>query len=165
MVASFAASVLYWRATHAPWPPPGLDLPSPWLPGLGAALLLLSCLSMWGAGRALGRDEVSRCVGLIVTSLLLASATLALRGWQFTQFGYRWDAHPWGSLLWTLSGFHFVHVVSAVIGTAVVALLGAMGYFSRRRQLAVVVDSLYWYFVAVAWLPLYAVLYGVPRWT
>ena len=51
-----------------------------------------------------------------------------------------------------------------MIGTAVVVLLGALGFFTQKRQIAVVVDTLYWYFVGLVWIPFYLVLYWAPRW-
>jgi cytochrome c oxidase subunit 3 len=50
-----------------------------------------------------------------------------------------------------------------VNGTAVVFILSLRKYFDKDRQLAVVVDTLYWYFVCVAWIPFYLVLYWAPR--
>lgn len=164
VVASFIASYLYFRVTHAQWPPSGVPLPDLLWPSVSLVLLLASCVTMWGAGRALAKDRVPLFVILILSSLALASWVLVLRWQQFQSFEFRWDAHPYGSLVWTLTGFHFLHVVSAVIGTAVVAVLGFTGFFNSKRQLAVVVDSLYWYFVALVWVPLYLVLYWVPRW-
>lgn len=164
VVGSFIASYLYFRVTHAQWPPAGVALPPLLWPSVSVGLLLASCVTMWAAGKALAKDRVTPFVLLILASLALASATLVLRWQQFESFAFRWDEHPYGSLVWTLTGFHFIHVVSAVIGTAVVALLGMLGFFNSKRQLAVVVDTLYWYFVAVAWIPLYVVLYWVPRW-
>jgi cytochrome c oxidase subunit I+III len=76
----------------------------------------------------------------------------------------RWDEHAYGSILWAITGFHFTHVVSAILGTAVVAVLAWMDYFTSERQLGVVVDTLYWYFVAAVFLPIYLVLYWAPRW-
>ena len=66
-------------------------------------------------------------------------------------------------MLWTITGFHYTHVVSAILGTAVVSVLAWRGYFTPERQLGVVVDTLYWYFVAAVFLPIYLVLYWVPR--
>jgi cytochrome c oxidase subunit III len=88
---------------------------------------------------------------------------LVIRWQQFQNFEFSLDQHVYGSLVWTISGFHFLHVVSAAIGTAVVAILGMMGFFSSTQRIGVVVDTLYWNFVALAWIPFYLILYWVPR--
>nr|WP_298138909.1 cytochrome c oxidase subunit 3 [uncultured Pseudomonas sp.] len=164
VVASFIASYFYLRLYQPQWPPAGVEPPELLWPTLNLALLLLSCVTMWWAGRALSRDQRGKFTLGTAISVLLASLVLVSRWQQFQAFEVRWDENPYGSILWTISGFHFVHVVSAVIGTAVVVLLSLRGFFTRKRQLAVVVDTLYWYFVGLVWIPLYVVLYWVPRW-
>jgi cytochrome c oxidase subunit III len=163
VVSGFIAAYFYLRfvpeSAAQALPPPELLWPS-----VNVALLLASCATMWAAGRFLNRDRVRPFVLTVSASVLLAALTLPLRWWQFDRFGFRWDEHAYGSIVWTITGFHFMHVVSAVIGTAVVAVLGRRGFFSARQQIAVVVDTLYWYFVAAVWLPLYVVLYWSPRW-
>ena len=54
-------------------------------------------------------------------------------------------------------------VSSAVVGTAAVGVLAMQGYFTEDRHIAVDVDAFYWYFVALAWIPLYGVIYWLPR--
>ena len=93
----------------------------------------------------------------------MASIVLVLRSLELMAHDFAWDNHPYGSIVWTMTGFHFVHVVSAIVGTAAVTWLAWRGYFTRERQLGVVVDTLYWYFVAGIWIPLYLVLYWEPR--
>lgn len=165
VVGTFISTYLYFRATHAVWPPAGVAPPELFWPTINLILLLTSCYTMRQAGREISRERRGRFVLSLWASVTLASMVLVLRWQQFEAFDFRWDAHPYGSIVWTISGFHFVHVVSAVIGTAAVAVLGMKGYFNRERQLAVVVDTLYWYFVCFAWVPLYAVVYWVPRLT
>jgi cytochrome c oxidase subunit III len=164
VVASFIASYFYLRLYQPQWPPLGVAPPELFWPTLNLAMLLASCATMWWAGRMLNRDERGKFTLGAGISVLLASLVLVSRWQQFEAFDVRWDENPYGSIVWTISGFHFVHVVSAVIGTAVVVLLGALGFFTRKRQLAVVVDTLYWYFVGLVWIPFYLVLYWTPHW-
>ena len=163
VVASFIASYFYLRVTADQWPPPGVALPDLFLPTANLVLLLASAVTMWYASRALNQERNGAFVASVAASCALATIVVALRWLQFLELDFRWDSHAYGSIVWTITGFHFIHVVSAVIGTAVVAVLGAMRFFNRQRQIAVVVDTMYWYFVAIVWLPLYVVLYWVPR--
>ena len=163
VVAAFIASYFYLRVTAAQWPPAGVELPALGLPTLNLALLAASAGTMWVASRALNRGRNAAFVASVFASCALAASVLVLRWQQFGVIEFRWDSHAYGSIVWTMTGFHFVHVVSAVIGTAVVGVLGLLRFFNRERQIAVVVDTIYWYFVAVVWLPFYVVLYWVPR--
>ena len=163
VIAGFIASYFYLMLRSESWPPPGVE-PSPLLyPSLSVLLLLASGATMLWAGKAMTRNQNGRFVLLIFASVGLASLTLLLRWLQFGEFTFQWNDHAYGSLMWTISGFHFTHVVSAVIGTAVIGILGMMRFFTPRRQIGVIVDTMYWNFVALAWLPYYLLLYWVPR--
>jgi cytochrome c oxidase subunit I+III len=163
VVAALVASYFYLRMDAAAWPPPGVEPPDPILPSINMVLLLCSSATMYWAGWGINRD--SKFVLTLGTgaSVALASLVLVLRWVELSTLDFTWSSHPYGSIVWTMMGFHFTHVVSAIIGTAVVAVLAGFGYFTRERQLGVVVDTLYWYFVAAIWIPLYLVLCWSPR--
>ena len=60
---------------------------------------------------------------------------------------------------------HTVHVLTDWVDTVVLAAL----FFtpqkrSMRRFVDVSENSLYWRFVWLTWLPIYALIYWVPRW-
>lgn len=164
VVSALLSSYFYLMANSPEWPPAGVAPPELLWPSVNVVLLLLSAGTMWWAGWGIDRDKqwiLTLGTGL---SVLLASLTLVLRSLQLDTFDFRWDDHPYGSIVWTITGFHYTHVASAIVGTAVVTLLSTRGYFTPKRQLGVVVDTLYWYFVAGVFVPIYVVLYWVPRW-
>ncbi len=162
VVAAFVISYFYLQMGQAQWPPAGMPVPARTLPTLSLVLLLISCVTMYLAGQAINRNRVARFVVCTFASVGLAGGVLILRWMQFRELDFGWDQHVYGSLVWTISGFHFVHVLSAALGTAVIGILGVRGYFHSRRRIGVVVDTLYWNFVALAWIPFYLILYWVP---
>lgn len=163
VVSAFTVSYFYLQMTNPTWPPPEMPAPELFIPSLSLAILLTSCITMYLAGRTINKNYVWRFVLCTFTSVGLAVVVLVIRWQQFRELDFSWDDHVYGSLVWTISGFHFIHVVSAAIGTAVIGLLGILGYFNSQRNVGVVVDTLYWNFVAFAWIPFYFVLYWVPR--
>lgn len=162
VVAALIVSYFYLGMGAEHWPPVEVGSPDLLWPSVNLVLLLASAGTMYWAGWGINRGSQTILTVGTGASVFLASLVLVLRGLQLGQLDFRWDSHAYGSIFWTISGFHFVHVVSAVVGTAVVTLLSAIGHFTPQRQLGVVVDTLYWYFVAGAWLPLYLVLYLSP---
>lgn len=164
VVANLITSYFYLVAQNDVWPPEGTEPPEIVWASLVPIVLILSAFTMWWAGR--GSDQGNRTqLSLGVTlSCLLATLALVFRGFQIADFDVRWDGHAYGSITWAILGFHFTHVVSAILGTVVVAVLAWRGYFTPDRQLAVVVDTLYWYFVAGVSIPIYLVLFWAPRW-
>lgn len=163
IVAGLIASYFYLMAGAAEWPPEGVDPPELSWPTVNLVLLLASAGTMYWAGW--GMDRGSRLICTLGTgaSTLLATIVVAIRSLQLAELDVGWTSHAYGSIVWAIMVFHYIHVVSAILGTAVVTWLAAVGYFTRERQLGVVVDTLYWYFVAGAWIPLYLVLYWTPR--
>ena len=164
VVANLLTSYFYLALGNEAWPPEGTNPPELLWGSLVVIALLLSAVTMWWAGRGSDAGNRTQLALGVTASCLLATMALGFRGLQFAAFETRWDEHAYGSIVWAIAGFHFTHVVSALLGTAVVAVLAWRGYFTPQRQLAVVVDTLYWYFVAGVSLPIYIVLFWVPRW-
>lgn len=164
VVANLLTSYFYLALENEAWPPEGVDPPELLWGSLVVVALVSSAVTMWWAGRGSDAGNRTQLALGVTASCLLATMALGFRGLQFAALDIRWDEHAYGSIVWVIAGFHFTHVVSAILGTAVVALLAWRGYFTPQRQLAVVVDTLYWYFVAGVSLPIYIVLFWVPRW-
>ena len=95
--------------------------------------------------------------------LLMGVAALVLRGFEFTTLNIRWDSNAYGSILWVLLGLHTTHLGTDVGDTAVLLAALLRGHVTPRRFTDVTENCDYWYFVVLAWLPVYAVLYLVPR--
>lgn len=163
VVAGFVVSYFYLRMGAPDWPPAGLGPPALLWETINLGLLLTSAGAMWWAGRGMQRGDRRVLTIGVAIALLLDLAVLPLRWLEFRAFPFRWSDHAYGSIVWTITGFHFTHVVSAIVGTAVVLALALQGYWTKERQLGVVVDTLYWYFVSFAWIPLYLTVYWVPR--
>ena len=164
VVANLLTSYFYLMAQNDQWPPEGVDPPDLLWATIVLLILPLSSVTMWWAGKGADADRKRQLAWGVTLSCLLAGLALAFRGLQLAAYDIRWNEHAYGSILWAITGFHFTHVVSAILGTAVVAVLAWRDYFTPERQLGVVVDTLYWYFVAGVFVPIYLVLYWAPRW-
>tara|TARA_R110000823_G_scaffold47903_19_gene122017 strand:- start:9236 stop:9841 length:606 start_codon:yes stop_codon:yes gene_type:complete len=164
VVAGFVASYFYLLLMAPQWPPPGVEPPPLLWPSITVLLLLASCLTMWWGSKAIINERYRQFVWAMFSSVGLACLVLVLRWQQFQAMTVRWDDHAYGSIVWTIMGFHFIHVVSAALGTSVVGILGIMRYFTPYRQIGVIVDTMYWNFVGLVWIPFYILLCWVPRW-
>lgn len=163
VVAAFTVTALYLFMHNPEWPPAGIPQPPLLIPTASLVIMLASCVTMYLAGKAIEKNRVTGFVVYTFASVLMALSVLWIRWLQFDKFTVSWDQNVYGSLLWTISGFHFIHIVSAAIGTAAIGFFGIAGFYSKQRQIGVVVDTLYWNFVAAAWVPFYLVLYFLPR--
>ncbi|HEV8309060.1 MAG TPA: cytochrome c oxidase subunit 3 [Methylomirabilota bacterium] len=161
--ALILVSYAYLRLTGAAWPSGPEAAPGLGLPTLGLVLLLASRVPMRraaeGAVRGAG-PETARRLGL---GLALALAFLVLRIIDWRALPYRWDTHPFGSLVWTILGLHTAHVVTAILENGVLVLLLRLGYTAHEQRLGVVTGGPYWDFVVFSWVPLYVAVYIAPR--
>ena len=132
---------------------------------LNVGILLASVLpNHWTKRAAEHGDERKIRIGLVVC-VLFGVALLALRALEFTTLNVRWDTNAYGSIVWVLLGLHTVHLATDVFDTAVLAVLFFTGPLEGRRHVDVADNAMYWYFVVFSWLPIYAVLYWMPRLT
>lgn len=154
---------LYLMAVNPEWPFHS-PLPNYW-PGTIVALLLLASLPLnrLTAKWARARDLVKVQFGLVGMSLF-GIAPLVVRWYEFPALNIRWDANAYGSAVWFLLGLHATHLLTDVGDTLVLTALMFTRHANNGRRFGDVTDNaFYWYFVVLTWLPIYALIYWVPR--
>ncbi len=163
--SGFALAVgmyLYLAAVNPKWPlgPP----PDTLWPGTAlAVLLIVSLVPNWWANKvALRQDLRTTQISLVIMSVV-GLATIALRGFEIADLNFRWDTSAYGSIVWFILGLHATHLVTDVADTIVLAVLMFTRHAQPRRFSDVTDNAFYWTFVVVSWLPLYALIYWVPR--
>jgi heme/copper-type cytochrome/quinol oxidase subunit 3 len=161
----FAIAVMayfYLRSLSANWP---LNAAPPTLLW-GTANTAVLILGMWPnqlAKRAADRLERVRARLWLSVCLLFAVVFLVLRGFEFAALNVSWYTNAYGSVVWLLLGLHTTHLITDTVDTAVLAVMLFTGPFEGKRFVDVSENALYWYFVVLSWLPIYAVIYLAPR--
>lgn len=161
--ASLIASYFYLRAGVAEWPPSGIEAPELLLPTVNTAVLLFSSVFMHLADRAITHGKPGRIMPWLVVSMVLALMFLVLKYIEYREVPHPWHESAYGSIVWTIIGFHTAHVLALLLKTVVVATLAGRGYFNTERRVGITANGLYWHFVVIVWVPLYLVLYWAPR--
>jgi cytochrome c oxidase subunit 3 len=141
-------------------PPPGAPeleiLPVP----LPITLILLSSsLTMHWAVRAIGRGDSGRLRLWLVVTLGLGLLFLAGQVYDYTTLGFGISDGVYGTVFYTLTGFHGAHVFGGVVGLSILTARAGQGQFSARNHVAVEAVSYYWHFVDVVWVALFTTLY------
>jgi heme/copper-type cytochrome/quinol oxidase subunit 3 len=101
-------------------------------------------------------------IGLIVMSLA-GIALLPIRYYEFVGLHTTWSDAAYGSITVLLLGLHTVHLITDLYDTLVLTALMFTKHAKGRRFVDTAENALYWNFVILAWLPIYAVLYFAPR--
>ncbi|MCC8404453.1 cytochrome c oxidase subunit I [Paraburkholderia sp. MMS20-SJTN17] len=156
------AMYFYLRGVNAAWPMQAPPPPLLW-GTLNTGILLLSLWPNQLAKRAAERGERGGACLWLAVCLAFAFAFLVVRGFEFSALNVMWYANAYGSIVWLLLGLHTTHLVTDTVDTAVLALLLKTGPYEGKRLLDTSENAIYWYFVVLSWLPIYAVLYFAPR--
>jgi cytochrome c oxidase subunit III len=157
------AIYLYLADIAPEWP---LGAP---LPDLGpgtwvTVILVISLLPNYLIMRWADRRDLAKLRIAVAAMALFAIVPLILRIYEFKALHVWWDSNAYGSITWTLLGLHATHLITDLIDTLVLAVMLFTRHGDNPRRIGDVQDNaLYWYFVVVTWLPIYAVLYWGPR--
>jgi cytochrome c oxidase subunit 3 len=161
----FMLIVVYlYLANHNPEWPLAQDLPDPLIGSLLAGYFLLSEIPNFWIKKVIHRFDLRKVqIGLVIMSLI-ALAGLGIRAFEFGALNVRWDTNAYGSILWALLFLHTVHLVTDAAETWAMCGMMFIGPVDARRFVDVGENAEYWDFVVLAWLPVYVVIYWVPRW-
>jgi cytochrome c oxidase subunit III len=151
----------YYMAIEArsDWPHafPSLKLALP-----NTFILLLSSVTFWWAERQFSLGKKSEALaGLTVTTILGAIFVgVQLVEWHGKTFSIA--SGPYGSLYFTITGFHMVHVLVGLGVLLALAFWTAFGAVEDRRYPGISIGAAYWHFVDAVWLTVFFTFYITP---
>jgi cytochrome c oxidase subunit 3 len=160
--AMIVMSYMYLKGRVPHWPPSGLP-PRLFWGTVNTIVLLASCVPNALTKKAAERFDLPRVRLWTAVCIGFAVAFNAIRFVEFGALNVRWDSNAYGSIVWVLLGYHTTHVLTDFLDSSVLAALVFFGPMDEHRFVDVSENSLYWYFVVLTWLPIYAVIYLAPR--
>jgi len=146
------------------WPPEGRQPPDVLAGSLFTIVILLSEIPNTMIKKAARAGDIPAVRQLIVVMAAVGAILLVIRGFEFNSLNCRWTDDAYGSIIWALLLLHTTHLITDWGDTIV---LGALMYtpvaYEGRRQVDVDENSLYWRYVWLLWIPIYLMIYWVPR--
>jgi len=162
--AALLSASFFVRANSASWPPAGIEPPDLGRIGVFTLVLLASSVPLFWGEAAIRRGQVGRLrVGLAV-SWLLGAVFVINQVLEFHDLPFRATDDAYASLFIVITGLHGLHLVVGLAMSVVVQLKAALGWFDARRHETVTLFSMYWHFVDIVWLFVFASLYVSVRW-
>jgi cytochrome c oxidase subunit 3 len=146
--------------TEQHWPPEGL--PTLIMPGLNTLILLASSVFVWASERCIQRRQRHWSLASMALALSLGVCFVVIQLHEWSIKTYDMTSNLYGSLYFTITGFHMLHVIVGLIILMMLLLWIALGYFDDRRYAAVTIGGLYWHFVDAVWLIVFTSLYLLP---
>lgn len=157
-------SYFYLQGSSMEWPPAGTPLPDLGWATANTIVLLLSVFPNQLVKNAAEKMQLGRVRIWIVVCDLFALTFTIIRAFEFAHLNVSWDSNAYGSVTWTLLGFHAFHVVTDFLDSIVLTVLMFTHHGREpKRFVDAAENAFYWYFVVFSWLPIYFVLYWAPR--
>lgn len=123
--------------------------------------VISALLTWWGVRSVVAGRRGPALLGFTATVLLgIVFVWLQVLDWYAKPFHV--GSSSYSSIYFVTTGLDLVHVLVGLGIFVFVILWTALGYFGSRRSLVVTVSALYWYFVTVIWLAIFATFYISP---
>ena len=157
-----AIAYFYLRRNFPTWPPERVFRPALLIPTIQVLVMLLSNIPMASVDRAARRmDQRGVRNGLAICSVLII-VMVVLRWFEFQSLNVRWDSNAYGSAAWAILTAHTTLLVLEAAETVAFTVLMFKGPVERRDLAGASDNALYWYFLALVWVPLYIAVFLSP---
>lgn len=161
--AGLIASYFYLFANADAWPSGDASPPDMVIPIVYSVVLLASGLLAFLGDKAIQAGDIRRMRILRISGCVALAIFLVLKAYEYLNLDYLWSDSAYTSILWLIAGFHTAHVISVLLKEIVIQVLAAKGFFTQERQGAIRAGTLYWSYVVLMWIPLFATLYIFPN--
>ncbi len=113
------------------------------------------------------RGDKSTTVKLIIATALLGASFVGMQAFEWSKlihegvrpWGNPFGAAQFGSAFFMITGFHGLHVSAGVIYLLWVARRVGTGYYDGKNLEIVEIAGLYWHFVDLVWVFIFAFFY------
>jgi cytochrome c oxidase subunit 3 len=162
--------------TTVPWPNPsevfalhigGADVPLVLIAIMTFVLITSSGTMAMAVNFAYRRDRV-RCAALMFATVAFGATFVGMQAFEWSKlisegvrpWGNPMGAAQFGSAFFMITGFHGLHVSCGVIYLLVVAIRVLQGRYERLGDYQIVeIAGLYWHFVDLVWVFIFAFFY------
>jgi len=152
---------VYYQA-RPPSGPTAANSLDPLTTGIFSLFLFASSFTIWRAGKSLSAGSRRRFSAWLIATILLGVIFLAGQAAEWSRLisaRTTISTNLFGTTFFTLTGFHGAHVLIGLLALAILAVLALSGNVRGPRSAGVETISLYWHFVDLVWVAIYAIIY------
>ena len=162
MFAMVLATFLYLRVSNLDWPPPTVPKYDLILPIVNLVLLLLLIVPALVIDRAALRDDAGTVKIALLVCVTGGVAFLLIRSINMAALGFKWSDHAYGSIVWTTFFLHTLHMLAATGESTLLLVYAVKRPVMKKTLLDFRCLAVYWYFVALWWVPFFFLIYIEP---
>jgi heme/copper-type cytochrome/quinol oxidase subunit 3 len=126
-------------------------------------ILLLSSAAVAWAQFSIERNRPARLAVGLGVGAALGMLFLGIQVWEWRGQPFTLASSSYGSLYFTVTGFHMAHVLAGVMILWALCVWSLLGLFNRVRYAHIHIGALYWHFVDAVWLAVFFTFYITPR--
>jgi cytochrome c oxidase subunit III len=159
MFGALFAVYLIFRGEAAQWPPEGTEVEL-LLPAVNTILLVSSSFVIHLGDKAIKENDVAGLRKWYGLTALMGLIFLAGQVYEYLNLGYGLSTNVFANCFYTMTGFHGLHVLLGVC-----LILGVIwrsrreGHYSDIKHTGVAMAEIYWHFVDIIWIILFALIY------
>jgi cytochrome c oxidase subunit III len=147
------------RAQAATWTPP--DVKVDVLRLIPTAILLSSSFTMQLASHRIKQGRVSSMRRWILVTFLMGATFLGFETHEWLTEPFSIATNSYGSMFFTLTGFHGLHVFAGLMIMLVILGRAATGAYDAENHAGVEAMTYYWHFVDVIWVGVFLTIFVV----
>jgi heme/copper-type cytochrome/quinol oxidase subunit 3 len=148
----------YLKINNPVWPPAGVHLDRA-LAITNTAILLCSSVAVYLASRLVRKGNIAGLATALLSTAFMGAAFLGITIWEWTHETFLPWTSAYGSIFYTLTGFHALHVLGGVLLMLALSVRSWRGRYSATNHTAIEVDSLYWHYVDFIWILVFSTLF------
>ncbi len=149
----------YLRVVSGIWPPADVQL-SMFRPVLNTVLLLTSSVTMAAGLRSWRKNDIRSMIKFLGITIGLGIAFLGITVWEWTSETFQPWSHAYGSIFFTLTGFHAMHVLGGVLLMLALVTRANHGGITPASR-SVELGSWYWHYVDAVWILVFTSIFIV----
>jgi cytochrome c oxidase subunit 3 len=141
-----------------PWPLEPFHLPV-FVAGVNTAVLLTSSFTMHWALQAIKRGNRTGLKAGLLLTFLMGLAFLLTQMLEYARIGFNPSDGAFGTIFFGLTGLHGAHVAVGLTLLGVATVRAFRGHYTAEHHHGVELPGIYWHFVDVMWIVVYATIY------
>jgi cytochrome c oxidase subunit 3 len=162
LFGSFFTAYFFVRVVNpdAPstWPPPPYEFPK-FVAGVNTAILVTSSFTMHWALQSIKRGNRAGLKAGLVLTFLMGLTFLLTQIAEYARVGFSPSDNAFGTIFYCLTGLHGAHVFVGLSLLLFATIRAFRGHYSPEHHHGVELPGIYWHFVDVMWIVVYATIY------